>query len=128
MMNYLIYYSSYPPRSIAFLFLFFFPLFSIHDEDKILALFEKNGHKKFRYSQLENAIYKNLIKDFSFIETLPKDIRDLLSANCFYTSLTLHSEKLILNDRLQNFFSKHMMIRWLRRLLWGIFRVVILFV
>jgi 23S rRNA (adenine2503-C2)-methyltransferase len=68
-------------------------LFSIHDEDKILALFEQNGHKKFRYAQLENALYKNLLTDFSQIETLPKDIRDLLSENCFYTSLMLHSEK-----------------------------------
>jgi adenine C2-methylase RlmN of 23S rRNA A2503 and tRNA A37 len=74
-------------------FFSFLPLFSIHDEDKILTLFEQNGHKKFRYAQLENALYKNLLTDFSLMETLPKDIRDLLSENCFYSSLTLHSEK-----------------------------------
>ncbi|NRH20455.1 23S rRNA (adenine(2503)-C(2))-methyltransferase RlmN [Candidatus Gracilibacteria bacterium] len=68
-------------------------MFSIHDEKKIISLLEENGHKKFRYAQIENAIYKNLITDFSTIETLPKDIRDILTENCFYNSLTLHSEK-----------------------------------
>lgn len=68
-------------------------MFSIHDEKKIISLLEENGHKKFRYAQIENAIYKNLITDFSTIETLPKDIRELLTENCFYNSLTLHSEK-----------------------------------
>ncbi len=68
-------------------------MFSIHDEARIIELLEANGHKKFRYAQVENAIYKNLITDFDTIETLPKDIRTLLKENCFYTSLTLHSEK-----------------------------------
>lgn len=68
-------------------------MFSIHDEAKIIELLEANGHKKFRYAQVENAIYKNLITDFSQIETLPKEIRTLLGENCFFTSLTLHSEK-----------------------------------
>lgn len=68
-------------------------MFSIHDESQIIALLEANGHKKFRYAQIENAIYKNLAVDFSTIETLPKDIRALLVENCFYNSLTVHSEK-----------------------------------
>ncbi len=68
-------------------------MFSIHDEQKVIELLEKNGHKKFRYAQIENALYKNLTTDFSLTQTLPKDIRTLLSENCFYTSLTLHSEK-----------------------------------
>ena len=68
-------------------------MFSIHDEQKVIELLEKNGHKKFRYTQIENALYKNLTTDFSLTQTLPKDIRTLLSENCFYTSLTLHSEK-----------------------------------
>jgi 23S rRNA (adenine2503-C2)-methyltransferase len=67
-------------------------MFSIHDEKEIISLLEANGHKKFRYAQLENALYKNFITDFSTIETLPKDIRDLLTENCFYTSLRIHSE------------------------------------
>lgn len=68
-------------------------MFSIHDQDKVIELLEANGHKKFRYAQLENALYKNLVTDFSLIETLPKDIRELLVENCFYSSLILHSEK-----------------------------------
>lgn len=68
-------------------------MFSIHDESQIITLLESHGHKKFRYAQIENAIYKNLITDFDLIETLPKDIRELLVENCSYTSLTLHSEK-----------------------------------
>ena len=68
-------------------------MFSIHDESQIITLLESHGHKKFRYAQIENALYKNLVTDFSLIETLPKDIRELLISNCFYTSLTLHSEK-----------------------------------
>lgn len=67
-------------------------MFSIHDEKNIIQLLETNGHKKFRYSQIENAIYKNLVTDFSLIETLPKEIRELLKSNCFYSSLTIHSE------------------------------------
>ncbi len=68
-------------------------MFSIHDEATIISLLETNGHKKFRYAQIENAIYKNLVTDFDMIETLPQSIRDLLKENCSYTSLSLHSEK-----------------------------------
>ena len=68
-------------------------MFSIHDENQIIALLEANGYKKFRYAQIENAIYKNLVTDFDLMDTLPKDIRELLKANCTYTGLTLHSEK-----------------------------------
>lgn len=67
-------------------------MFSIHDEKQIIELLETNGHKKFRYAQVENAIYKNLVTDFDVIETLPKDIRELLGNNCFYSSLSVHSE------------------------------------
>ena len=67
-------------------------MFSIHDEVQIIALLEQNGHKKFRYAQIENALYKNFVTDFSTIETLPKDIRTLLTENCFYDSLRIHSE------------------------------------
>jgi adenine C2-methylase RlmN of 23S rRNA A2503 and tRNA A37 len=50
-------------------------MFSIHDEAAIITLLEANGHKKFRYAQIENAIYKNLVTDFDMIETLPQSIR-----------------------------------------------------
>ena len=39
-------------------------MYSIHDEKHIIEMLEKHGHKKFRYTQIENAIYKNLITDF----------------------------------------------------------------
>jgi 23S rRNA (adenine2503-C2)-methyltransferase len=66
--------------------------FSIHDEIRIKELLIANGHKPFRYAQIENAIYKNFITDFSLIETLPKDIREILNQNCYFTSLRVHSE------------------------------------
>lgn len=67
--------------------------FSIHDIEKLLKLFEENWIKSFRYSQIENAIYKNFITDFNLIETIPKDLRKLLNENCFYNSLIVESEK-----------------------------------
>lgn len=66
-------------------------MFSIHDEQKVIDLLEKNGHKKFRYAQIENAIYKNMIRDFQEITTIPKEIRNLLEDNCFFYSLKIHS-------------------------------------
>jgi 23S rRNA (adenine2503-C2)-methyltransferase len=78
--------------SFLFVKLFQFSMFSIHDEKQIIILLESNGHKKFRYAQIENAIYKNLVTDFNLIDTLPKDIRELLQTNCFYNSLSIYSE------------------------------------
>jgi adenine C2-methylase RlmN of 23S rRNA A2503 and tRNA A37 len=66
--------------------------FSIHDKEKLLELFEKNNIKKFRYAQIENAIYKNFIDDFDKIETIPKDLRQLLKDNCFFSSLKVVEE------------------------------------
>lgn len=67
-------------------------MFSIHDETQIINMLEANGHKKFRYTQIENALYKNFISEYEKIDTLPKEIRTLLTENCFYNSLTIHSE------------------------------------
>jgi 23S rRNA (adenine2503-C2)-methyltransferase len=67
-------------------------MFSIHDESLLLELLEKNGHKKFRYAQLENALYKNFVSDFDQMDTLPKEVRELLKEHCFYNSLRVHSE------------------------------------
>lgn len=67
-------------------------MFSIHDEEKVMQLLEAHGHKKFRYGQIENAIYKNHIVDFDDINTIPKDIRQLLKSHCLHTSLKLHHE------------------------------------
>ncbi len=65
--------------------------FSIHDEAKIISLLEANGEKKFRYGQIENAIYKNNIRDFDEMTTLSRKVRDLLKENCFFQSLKIHS-------------------------------------
>jgi len=66
---------------------------SIHDEEKVKELLVKNSHKAFRYSQIENAIYKNFISDFDEMNTLSKDIRELLKENCIFNSLILDTEK-----------------------------------
>jgi adenine C2-methylase RlmN of 23S rRNA A2503 and tRNA A37 len=67
--------------------------FSIHDEKKVKELLVNNGEKAFRYSQIENAIYKNFIDDFDEMETLSKKTRELLKENCFFESLIIDSEK-----------------------------------
>jgi 23S rRNA (adenine2503-C2)-methyltransferase len=72
---------------------------SIHSEDKIIELLKENGIKPFRYSQIENAIYKNFIKDFDLIETIPKDLRNILNENCFYSSLEIDSENTSTNGQ-----------------------------
>lgn len=67
-------------------------MFSIHDEEKVKELLVANGHKPFRYAQIENAIYKNFVKDFDLIETLSKDIRQLLKENCYFLSLKVEEQ------------------------------------
>ena len=66
---------------------------SIHDEKKVKELLEKNWEKTFRYSQIENAIYKNFIVDFDKMETLSKKVREILKENCFFDSLIVDTEK-----------------------------------
>jgi len=65
---------------------------SIHNEQKIKDFFKENKIAAFRYSQIENAIYKNFIDDFEKIETIPKDVRSKLEQNFFYTSLEIDHE------------------------------------
>jgi adenine C2-methylase RlmN of 23S rRNA A2503 and tRNA A37 len=66
---------------------------SIHDEKKVKELLELNNEKAFRYSQIENAIYKNFIDDFDKMETLSKKVREILKENCFFDSLILDTQK-----------------------------------
>lgn len=66
-------------------------MFSIHDDIRVKDLLEKHNHKRFRSTQIENAIYKNHIRDFEAIETIPKEIRSLLIENCFSCSLSIHA-------------------------------------
>lgn len=64
-------------------------MYSIHDEEKVLELFEANKIPKFRYVQIENALYKNFITDFDEMQTIPKEVRAFLKENFFYQSLTV---------------------------------------
>lgn len=68
-------------------------MFSIHNDTLVTELLLKNGEKKFRYAQIENALYKNLATSFEQMDTLPKNIRELLTENCYITSLTVQSVK-----------------------------------
>ena len=65
---------------------------SIHDEKKVKQLLVDNGEKPFRYSQIENAIYKNFIDDFDDMNTLSKKAREILKENCFFDSLSIDTE------------------------------------
>jgi len=65
---------------------------SIHDEKKVKELLEKNWEKAFRYSQIENAVYKNFINDFDKMETLSKKVRLILKENCFFDSMVIDSQ------------------------------------
>jgi adenine C2-methylase RlmN of 23S rRNA A2503 and tRNA A37 len=60
---------------------------SIHDDDKIIALLKEKKMQPYRYTQIENAIYKNFITNFDDIQTIPKDLRNFLNENCFYSTL-----------------------------------------
>lgn len=64
---------------------------SIHDEKKVKELLVNNWEKTFRYSQIENAIYKNFIKDFDKMDTLSLKVRSILKENCFFESLIIDS-------------------------------------
>lgn len=66
---------------------------SIHDEDKLKEFLSQNKFPAFRYSQIENAIYKNFVFDFDKIETIPKDLREKLKENFFYDSLEVDTQK-----------------------------------
>lgn len=64
-------------------------MYSIHDEDKIKEILKENKFPPFRYAQIENAIYKNFVADFLEIQTIPKDLREILNNNFFYNSLEI---------------------------------------
>lgn len=67
-------------------------MFSIHDEDKIKELLLSIWEKPFRYSQIENAIYKNFIVNYDDITTISKWVRQLLNDNFFFSSLKVIKE------------------------------------
>lgn len=65
-------------------------MYSIHDEEKIKEILKENKFPTFRYAQIENAIYKNFVSDFLEIQTIPKELREVLKTNFFYTSLEVN--------------------------------------
>jgi len=64
---------------------------SIYSEEDLKIFLNDNFIKNYRYLQIENAIYKNLIDDFDNIETITKDLREKLKNNFFFNSLTVDS-------------------------------------
>jgi len=74
-------------------------MYSIHDEKKVKEILEENGEKAFRYSQIENAIYKNFITDFDQMNTLSKKIREILKENFYFDSLILEEKATSKNEQ-----------------------------
>ena len=66
--------------------------YSIHNEEKVKEIMKENKFQAFRYKQIENAIYKNFVTDFEQIQTIPKDLRNLLKENFFYSTLTIDTQ------------------------------------
>lgn len=64
-------------------------MYSIHDEINLKKILEENGEPKFRYAQIENAIYKNFITDFDEISTISKKSKEILKENFFYSCLKI---------------------------------------
>jgi len=80
--------------------------FSIHNQTELKALLAENKIPAFRYGQIENAIYKNFISNFDEIQTIPKDLRELLKENCFYQSLQVEHQATSKNDQTSKFLFK----------------------
>lgn len=66
--------------------------YSIHNEEKVKELMKKYKFQPFRYKQIENAIYKNFITDFDKIQTIPKDLRQMLKDNFFISTLSIDTQ------------------------------------
>jgi 23S rRNA (adenine2503-C2)-methyltransferase len=65
---------------------------SIHDEWAVKAFMQEHKIPSFRYWQIENAIYKNFVSEFENIQTIPKDLREKLRDNFFYSSMKVEKE------------------------------------
>ncbi len=67
-------------------------MFSIHDEPRVKALLAELGEKPFRYAQIAQAVYKDLVPDFSAVTTISKELRERLASEAFFMTLSLRSE------------------------------------
>jgi 23S rRNA (adenine-C8)-methyltransferase len=66
--------------------------YSIHNESKVRELLKENGFPEFRYKQIANAIYKNYIKDFHEMGTIPKKMREMLDQNFSFETLSVDTQ------------------------------------
>lgn len=64
-------------------------MYSIHEEEKIKEFIKEIKEQPFRYTQIENAIYKNNVVEFDEITTISKWIREMLKEKFFYSSLEI---------------------------------------
>ena len=71
--------------------------FSIHNEQQLKNILKIHKYPNFRYNQIENAIYKNYVTDFFEIQTIPKELREILDNNCFYQNLVVDHESISSN-------------------------------
>jgi len=65
---------------------------SIHDHETVQNFLREHKFPAFRYAQIENAIYKNGVNTFEDMQTIPKDLRQLLAENFYFTSLRVEEE------------------------------------
>lgn len=81
---------------------------SVHDEAGIKALLSEFGEKPFRYSQLSQALYKDLVTDIGSITTISKELREKLAPELVFMTLKLRSEETSDNGQTTKFlFETH---------------------
>jgi len=61
--------------------------------ENIQKFLQENKVSKFRFKQLEDAIFKQSVTSFDEITVFPKDLRDKLKENCSLTSMFLVESK-----------------------------------
>jgi len=61
--------------------------------EAIKKFFEEEKVPKFRYKQIENAIFQNFLFNWDEIETLPKNLREKLKENFKIVSLQLQTQE-----------------------------------
>ncbi len=81
---------------------------SVHDEAGIKALLSGFGEKPFRYAQIAQAVYKDLVPDVSSITTISKELREKLASETVFSTLSLRSEETSDNGQTTKFlFETH---------------------